>query len=180
MGRDLRHGVRRLLRSPGFSLAAILTLALGIGASTAIFSVVHAVVISPLPYPDSERLVSLTHAAPGADIARLGFSLGSYVHYRELNRTFDEMTRHRGALATLQVALALVLLVGAGLMVRSFWHLENLDPGFDETGVLTFRLTLPELDYSDRARSAQFQQRVLDRIAGLGGVQAWVRLPVCR
>lgn len=57
-------------------------------------------------------------------------------------------------------------------MVRSFWHLENLDPGFDETGVLTFRLTLPELDYSDRARSAQFQQRVLDRIAGLGGVQA--------
>jgi putative ABC transport system permease protein len=91
MGRDLRHAVRRLLHAPGFSLAAILTLALGIGAATAIFSVVHAVVISPLPYPESERLVRITHAAPGADIPRLGFSLGTYVHYREHNRAFDEM-----------------------------------------------------------------------------------------
>lgn len=79
----------------------MLTLALGIGASTAIFSVVHAVVISPLPYPDSERLVSLTHAAPGADIARLGFSLGTYVHYRELHRTFDEMTVYESFAANL-------------------------------------------------------------------------------
>jgi len=93
--------MRRLLRSPGFSLAAVLTLALGIGASTSIFSVVHAVVISPLPYPDADRLVSLTHAAPGADIARLGFSLGSYVHYRELNRTFDEMTAYESFAANL-------------------------------------------------------------------------------
>ena len=81
--------VRRLLHAKGFALAALVTLALGIGASTAIFSVVHAVVISPLPYPDSDRLVSMWHAAPGAGIPRLGFSLGSYVHYRELNRTFD-------------------------------------------------------------------------------------------
>ena len=89
MGRDIRYAVRRLLHAKGFALAAVVTLALGIGASTAIFSVVHAVVISPLPYPDSDRLVSVWHAAPGASIPRLGFSLGSYVHYREHNRTFD-------------------------------------------------------------------------------------------
>ena len=75
MGRDLRHAVRRLLQAPGFATAAVLTLALGIGASTAVFSVVHAVVISPLPYPESDRLMSLWHAAPGADIPRLGFSI---------------------------------------------------------------------------------------------------------
>ena len=93
MGRDIRYAVRRLLHAKGFALAALVTLALGIGASTAIFSVVHAVVISPLPYPDSDRLVSMWHAAPGAGIPRLGFSLGSYVHYRELK---PDLRRDRG------------------------------------------------------------------------------------
>ena len=54
----------------------------------------HAVVISPLPYPDSDRMVSIWHAAPGASIRRHGFSFGSYVHYRELNRSFERIAAY--------------------------------------------------------------------------------------
>ncbi len=70
LGQDIRHSIRRLFKSPGFALAAIVTLGLGIGANTAIFSVVYGVVINPLPYPEADRLLTMWHTAPGADIAR--------------------------------------------------------------------------------------------------------------
>ena len=56
VGREIRHATRRLIRSPAFTLAAVLTLALAIGANAAIFTVVYRVVLNPLPYPDSDRL----------------------------------------------------------------------------------------------------------------------------
>lgn len=89
--RELRHARRRLARDRGFTVAAVGTLALGIGATTAIFTVLHAVVLAPLPYPHADRLVRLWHSAPGADIAEIDVSYGTYVFYRELARSFDDL-----------------------------------------------------------------------------------------
>ena len=77
----------------------------------------------------------------------------------------------RSALVVTQVALAMVLLVGSGLMVRSFWHLKNVDPGFDASSVLTFDIGLPTAAYPDRQRAAAFQQQLLDRLENLPGVE---------
>ncbi len=66
VGRDLRYALRGLARRPAFTFAAVLTLALGIGATTAIFSVVYSVLIKPLPYPNADELVRIRHAAPTA------------------------------------------------------------------------------------------------------------------
>src|ERR1700693_4731811 len=65
---DLRHAARRLCRNPGFTTASVLTLAMGIGATTAIFSVIEGVLWKPLPYLHPERLVALRHAAPGINM----------------------------------------------------------------------------------------------------------------
>jgi hypothetical protein len=69
---QLRQTLRRLVNAPGFTLTTVLTLAIGIGATTAIFSVVNGVLLKPLPYPESERLVALTHrgSASAADLWR--------------------------------------------------------------------------------------------------------------
>lgn len=90
---ELRHALRRLARSPGFTLASVVTLGLGIGATTAVYSVVHSIVLSPLPYPESERLVWLDHVAPGIGVDRggLGMTRGLYVLYRDRVSAFEDM-----------------------------------------------------------------------------------------
>jgi predicted permease len=91
VGRDLRNSFRGLLRQPTFTLAAVLTLALGIGANTAVFSVVNAVLLKPLAYPQSNELVSLQHVAPGLNSGALGLSPDLYFTYRDENRTFEHL-----------------------------------------------------------------------------------------
>jgi len=84
---DLRFGLRMLRKNPGFSLIAILTLALGIGANTAIFSVVDAALLRSLPYPDAERLVMLWSGGQGAP--RSGSALPDYREWRDQSQVFE-------------------------------------------------------------------------------------------
>ncbi len=93
---DIRYGARQLRRNPSFTAITILTLALGIGANTAVFSVVNSVLLKPLAYPKSEELVDLHQAAPGAaglfsvsDGLRLSASM--YFTYAEQNRSFQQL-----------------------------------------------------------------------------------------
>src|SRR5690242_10635944 len=83
--------LRRLFRTPLFTIAAMVTLALGIGANTAVFSVVEGVLLKPLPYPHSEQLISLMLTAPGIDIKELTNSPSAYFTFREQNRSFVDV-----------------------------------------------------------------------------------------
>jgi putative ABC transport system permease protein len=85
LARELRHAARRLVRSPAFTLATVLTLGLAIGANVAIFAVVHRVVLNPLPYGDSGRLVALDHGFPSRNI-RSGVGAPLQVYYQYLDR----------------------------------------------------------------------------------------------
>jgi len=86
LGQDLRYGLRALWKNPAFSVAAVLTLALGIGANTAIFSVVHGVLLQSLPYGGGERLVRLRFDSPGANLEDAGFSALNLADYRTQSR----------------------------------------------------------------------------------------------
>ena len=86
---DIRFGFRMLRKSPGFTAVAILTLALGIGANTAIFSIVHAVLLNPLPFKDAGRLVDLTEYRPGA-LDSAGVSYPDYLIWKQQNAVFGD------------------------------------------------------------------------------------------
>ena len=77
--RDVRHGARSLARKPGFSVVVVLTLTLGIGATSALFTLVHAIVIAPLPFDGSDRPVAVQHAAPDRGLADVGQCAASLV-----------------------------------------------------------------------------------------------------
>ena len=93
LAQETRLALRRLRKAPGFAAAAVITLGLGIGATSAIFSVVHGVMLRPLAYPESDRLVWVDHGAPGIGINEgLYMARGLYLHYRELNKTLIMVT----------------------------------------------------------------------------------------
>jgi putative ABC transport system permease protein len=92
---DLGHALRRLRRSPVFTTITVVTLALGIGANTAIFSIVNGVLLAPLPYPQPDRLVSLRHTAPGINVPDLNMASSLYFTYREESRTFADVSLWR-------------------------------------------------------------------------------------
>src|SRR5579862_7712519 len=90
--RSLSHVFRRFGRTPMFTSIALITLALGIGANTAIFSVVNGVLLKPLPYPDARQLAGVWHLAPGISgiAGSINCSPSMYFTYREESRTFQD------------------------------------------------------------------------------------------
>lgn len=102
---ELTAATRRLRRNPGFTLAALLTLGAGIGATVAMFAVVHGIVLNPLPYPAAGRLVRLDNAAPGiGSDGGLQMTQGLYLLYRESSRTLRELAVHSDVDVTLTAA----------------------------------------------------------------------------
>jgi putative ABC transport system permease protein len=148
---DVRYGIRTLVRSPGFTVVAVLTLALGIGATTAIFSVVDAVLLHSLPYRDSRRLVSFFE-----DLGRLGYprtriSPGTYVDLRAQTQIFEDVAAvnetgfnlgvrsgNSRQLAGVLVTHNLFAVLGVNPMIGTAFLSEEDQPGRDRVVLLSF------------------------------------------
>src|SRR4051812_17305604 len=92
---NIRYALRTLAKSPGYAAVTMLTLALGIGANTAIFSVVNGVLLKPLPYPRSDRLLFVTSTFPGLGFDRFWVSVPEWAEFEERNRSFQAVGAYR-------------------------------------------------------------------------------------
>src|SRR5262245_14469698 len=88
---ELRYAIRQLLKPPGFSVVAILGLALGIGANVALFSVVHSVFLRPLPYREPDRLVRVSSTAEQQNLIRVGFSYSRFLEVQQRQEVFSDL-----------------------------------------------------------------------------------------
>ncbi|HSB11414.1 MAG TPA: ABC transporter permease [Blastocatellia bacterium] len=88
---DIRYSIRTFLKTPGFTAVAVIALALGIGANTAIFSVVNALLLKPLPYKEADRLVLIWHSYPKLNLEQASLSAPSYVEYRDMTTSFEQV-----------------------------------------------------------------------------------------
>lgn len=147
--REMQHATRRLLRTPGFTVASILSLGLAIGANTAIFGLLHRIVLSPLPYPAAERLVQVEHGAPGVGLpSGLGTTLGLAHQYAKLPSTeaiaaytFGERTLtgegDAKRVETLIAAPALGAMLGARPVLGRWFSEADGRPGAPDVAVLS-------------------------------------------
>src|SRR5664279_538370 len=98
---DLKYALRMLLKAPGFTIIAVLTLALGIGANSAIFSVVDTVLLRPLPFQNPEQLVMIWGASPREPEAKMTGSFPDFYDYRAQSQSFSAMAAYSRAGAVL-------------------------------------------------------------------------------
>jgi putative ABC transport system permease protein len=127
---ELRHSVRTLRQSPGFTAVAILTLAIGIGANTAIFSFVDAMLLKPLPYPDADRIVRVMEKPPRGP--RNGISTLNFLDWQRDNTVFDFMSAQTGDAVTLTGGSEPIQLRGA-LVSAGYFKVFGAEPELGRT-----------------------------------------------
>nr|MBA3442546.1 ABC transporter permease [Pyrinomonadaceae bacterium] len=140
---DLRYGIRMLLKSPGFTLTAVLALALGIGANTAIFSVVNAVLLRPLAYPDAERIIWMEGVNPSKGITESNISAPDFVEWTAQNEVFEQIAIFAVGNAALAGGDNEPERVARASVNASFFPLLGVGPAMG-------RLFLPEEDHPGR------------------------------
>lgn len=123
--KDIRYGLRSLAKRPGFTVIAALTLALGIGASTAIFSVVDGVLLRPLPYPNAEQIVQLRGVSPRG--GRLAFAEPNFLDVRARSHAFESIAQYSGSLTTVTGAMEPVR-VPAFAVSSDFFNVLGVKP----------------------------------------------------
>jgi predicted permease len=145
-----RYVLRRLRRAPVFTAVTLLTLAAGVGANTAIFSVLESVLLKPLPYPQPDRLVGVWHSAPGVGIAELEAGPSNYFVYREQSRVFEDIGLYAGDSVSVsgqaepeQVVALLVTdgvlpILGVPAYLGRRFSLRDDSPGSPETVMLGY------------------------------------------
>jgi predicted permease len=148
---DARHGVRWLVRHPAFTAAALLTLSLTIGASSAIFSLVNAVLLAPLPFPDDDRLMVVAEAAPAIGFPAMPFSPLDYLDYAGAQRSFAALGAYRNVKVELagdgdseridivKVQPSIFDVLGVAPQIGRGFRAEDAHPGAD-TAILSHAL----------------------------------------
>jgi len=146
---DVRYALRAFTKNPGFTLAAILSLAIGIGANTSIFSVANALLLRPLPYADAERLVILWNRSPGLNIAEDWFSTAQYFDVKSGHHGFEQVAIAIGGnynltgegdperVGVIRVSANLLPMLGASATHGRLFVPDEDSPGRAATAVLT-------------------------------------------
>jgi predicted permease len=152
--RDLAYAVRMLAKSPGFTLAAILSLAIGIGANTSIFSIINALLLRPLPYRDADRLVILWNRSPGLNITEDWFSTAQYFDIKTGHHGFEQVAIAIGGnynltgkgeperVGTIRVSSNLLPMLGQAAAVGRIFAPNEDSPGRPATAVLSYGMWL--------------------------------------
>src|SRR5580704_8994101 len=147
---QLNQVFRRLGRAPLFTAVTLLTLAIGVGANTAIFSVLDGVLLKPLPYPHADDLVGVWHTAPGLNIKELNASPSTYFIYREQNRTFQDIGVYTGdsvnvtgvaepeQVRALDVTDGVLPILGVPPMLGRWFTRKDDSPSSPDTMLLTY------------------------------------------
>ena len=174
---DMRHGVRQLVRAPGMSVLAVLTLALGIGATTSIFSVLDAVVLRPLPFAHPSRVMEVSELWQER---RGNVSAGNHVDWSEMNRSFEELAAIQWLNASLQEGETAERVVGAAVTHNWFavfgvepalgrvFRAEEDAPGADDVVILSDALWQGR--FAGDAEIIGRSLRVNDRVRTVVGV----------
>jgi putative ABC transport system permease protein len=174
----MRHTIRLLLKSPGFTITAVLILGFGIGTNTAIFSLISSVLLKPLPYPKPDRLVEIFQ--PLRNVQKFYVCYPDYQDFLASQRSEGNFggtgsrrrQRTQYVLIICQVGLASLLLFGCVLLARSFETLQHVPLGFNPSNLFTTDIYLPATKYPGLLQRKEFFDALVEKVRQLPGVTA--------